>query len=86
MAMDWEKKETPAVTKLGQLVARLALNENLYKRYLKNPKRVIASAGLSKKERKALLSEDWSRILKFLGPGTKPIGDDRTGDGIVSSS
>ncbi|MEO1085210.1 MAG: hypothetical protein AAFY88_13300 [Acidobacteriota bacterium] len=67
------KKTVPAVTNLGRLIARLALDDALHAQFLAKPKSVIAKAGLSKAEKKALKNEDWPAILQLLGP------DDRGG-------
>ena len=73
--------ESPAVTSLGRLIARLALDEDLYEKFDKNPAPVIAAAGLSAEERQAIESEDWQAIKRCICPGPKPVGDEDTGGG-----
>lgn len=68
MSSKWERREAaPTVTALGLLIARMALDEELHRRYLEQPERVIADAGLSAAEEQALLNGDWGSILRLLG-------------------
>lgn len=70
---DLKKDESPTVTNLGRLIARMALDETLHRRYLGDAASVIAEAGLDAREAKALEDGDWTSILSLLGPKTRPI-------------
>ncbi len=71
-----KKTETVAVTSLGRLLARMALDDALHRDYLDDPEAVIADAGLSQDEADALRSNDWSRVVKLLGPKGRPVPTD----------
>ena len=62
----------PAVTPLGQLIGRLALDVDLHQAFLDDPDTVIAPAGLSPDEQEALRRGDWRQIVKRLGPLPPP--------------
>lgn len=70
-----EEEVSPAVTSLGRLVARLALDEVLFERFENDPAGVIREAGLTDDERLAIESGNWSAIRQCINPG-KPLGDD----------
>jgi len=74
-------EESPAVTNLGRLVARLTLDEVLYEKFESDPAAVIEAAGLKDEERRAIESGDWAEIKKYMGPGPRPVGDEDTGAG-----
>ncbi len=76
-----KKKESPVVTTLGRLVARLALDEELYRAFCDDADAVIAGAGLSPEEEAALKAGDWQRIKAHLGPKSKPIQESRGEEG-----
>ena len=71
------KKTVPAVSNLGRLIARMALDEALHREYLNDPAPVIEAAGLSDKEEEALTSENWPAILRLLGPDDRGGSDGR---------
>ncbi len=71
--------ESPAVTNLGRLVARLTLDEVLYEEFDKDSAAVIEAAGLSDEERQAIESGDWTAIKRCICPGPKPVGDEGMG-------
>jgi len=73
--------ETLAVTNLGRLLARMALDEVLHGQYLADPAAVIAAAGLSAEESAALTAGDWGRIQKLLGPKRRPLHEEETQGG-----
>ncbi len=58
-----------AVTPLGRLIARMALDGKTHRDFLDDPAAVIAAAGLSPAEEQALGSGDWPAIKTGLGPG-----------------
>lgn len=67
---------TLVVTNLGRLIARLALDEVLYRQFIDDPAAVTAGAGLSEEEERALQSEDWRQIKKHLGPRRRPLHEE----------
>ena len=71
-----QKTETPTVTALGRLVARMALDDALHRAYLDDPEAVIDSSGLSPAEAQALRDGDWSAIVRLLGPKDRPVPTD----------
>lgn len=79
-----KRQTTQAVTSLGRLVARMALDDALHRAYLDDPESVIEDAGLNDDEIEALESGDWERIVELLGPGDRGGGEghrDPGGDG-----
>jgi len=73
--------QSPAVTNLGRLVARLTLDEVLYEKFESDPAAVIEAAGLKDEERKAIESGSWTAIKRCICPGPKPVGDEGAGGG-----
>lgn len=76
-----QRHNTSAVTSLGRLVARMALDDALHRAYLDDPEAVIEDAGLNDDEIEALESGDWERIVELLGPGDRGDGRKDPGDG-----
>ncbi len=74
MKSDWRQREEDlTVTHLGRLLARMALDENLHRQYLEHPNKVIANAGLSAEEKKALHDGAWDAIVRLVGPRPRPL-------------
>ncbi len=74
MPDEWLKREkAPTVTNLGRLLARMALDEDLYRQFDEDPEAVITAAGLSEAEAEALRDGDWNAIKQHLGPGARPL-------------
>lgn len=69
MRNNWKtRKETTTVTNLGRLLARMTEDWDLHRRFLDHTDQVIAGAGLSIEEKKALRAGDWPSIRRLLGP------------------
>ena len=82
MSSDWRKREeTLTVTALGRLIARMALDEELHRRFLDHPDQVIADAGLSVEEEQALRDGDWAAIRALLGPRPRPLPKESSSGG-----
>jgi hypothetical protein len=82
MSSDWRKREeTLTVSALGRLIAHMALDEELHRRFLDDPDRVIADAGLSAKEEQALRDGDWAAIRVLLGPRPRPLPKESSSGG-----
>ncbi len=70
---DPKTAERPAVTPLGRLIARLALDPEHHRDFLDDPEAVIAGAGLSPVEEQALRAGDWPAIKTGLGPAPPSV-------------
>ncbi len=78
MSSDWRtREETLTVSALGRLIAHLALDEELHRRFLEDPDPVIADAGLEEQEEQALRDGDWAAICQLLGPRPRPLPHQR---------
>ncbi len=82
MASNWRNRTADlTVSALGRLIAHMALDEVLHRRFLDHPDQVIADAGLSADEVKALNDGDWAAIGELLGPRPRPLPHQRPSGG-----